>query len=226
MDGEPEEEIDPRFPPPKGKPVRLSAYADANLMHDMVTGRSASGIIEFINQTIVDWFAKRQGQVETATYGTEFMVARQSTERQIDLRYTLRSFGVPIDGPSWIFGDNKSVVTSSTIPHSTLGKRWNALSYHRVREAVAGGWIRFEHIAGTENPADILTKPLPWSSLKVFVEPMLLWKGDTNDSPLGSTNTEGSIEGPSPAVPVTSNHGRDSNYTGVNANGNEYGQIG
>eukprot|EP00977_Amphora_coffeiformis_P024911 scaffold17625_cov139-Amphora_coffeaeformis.AAC.2 len=23
------------------------------------------------------------------------------------------------------------LVTSSTIPHSTLGKRWNALSYHR-----------------------------------------------------------------------------------------------
>ena len=66
-----------------------------------------------------------------------------------------------------MFGDNKSVVMSSTIPHSTLGKRWNALSYHRVREAVAGGWVRFEHIPGTENPADILTKPLPWFSLKV-----------------------------------------------------------
>ena len=48
-----------------------------------------------------------------------------------------------------------------------------------IREAVAGGWVRFEHIPGTENPADILTKPSPWFSLKVFVEPLLLWKGDT-----------------------------------------------
>ena len=83
------------------------------------------------------------------------------------------------------------------VPNGGLGKRWNALSYHRVREAVASGWLRFEHIDGKENPADILTKPLAWFSLRVFVEPLLLWKGDTkeagaSDPPGGSTNPEGS----------------------------------
>ena len=78
--GSPQAEIDPKAPPPKGKPVRLSSFFDANLMHDVVTGRSASGILEFINQTPIDWFSKRQSQVETATYGSEFMVARQATE--------------------------------------------------------------------------------------------------------------------------------------------------
>ena len=198
--GRPPEEIDPRAPPPKGKKVRTSTFADANLMHDLVTGRSASGILDFLNQTPIDWFSKRQGQVETATYGSEFMVARQAVERIIDLRYTLRSFGVPLDGPAWLFGDNQSVVTSSTIPHSTLSKRWNALSYHRVREAVAGGWLRFEHISGTENPADILTKPLPWYKLRVFVEPLLSWKGDTEDAPSGSPDPEGSITANQPVT--------------------------
>ena len=196
--GRPEEDIDPRAPLPKGKPVRCSSFVDANLMHDVVTGRSCTGILEFLNQTPIDWFSKRQGQVETATYGSEFMAARQATERQIDLRYTLRSFGVPLDGPSWMFGDNKSVVTSSTIPHSTLGKRWNALSYHRVREAIAGGWLRFEHIPGTQNPSDILTKSLAWALLRQFVEPLLLWKGDTADAPSGSPNPEGSVTRPGP----------------------------
>ena len=128
----------------------------------------------------------------------------------IDLRHTLRSFGVPLDGPSWMFGNNKSVVTSSTIPHLTLGKRWNALSYHRVREAVAGGWVHFEHIPGTEDPADILTKPLPWFSLKVFVEPLLLWKSDTVDAPPGTSDPEGSDAGPGERVPgEPPSHGRD-----------------
>ena len=191
--GCPKEQVDPAWPTPKGKPVRLSSYCDANLMHDVVTGRSASGILEFLNQTPIDWFSKRQDQVETATYGSEFMVARQATERLIDLRYTLHSFGAPLDGPAWLFGDNKSVVTSSTIPHSNLSKRWNALSCHRVREAIAGGWLRFEHIPGTENASDILTKPLAWAGLCVFVEPLLLWKGDTADAPSGSSNLEGSV---------------------------------
>ena len=96
--GNPQEPIDPRAPPPKGKVVRTTSFCDANLMHDIVMGRSASGILDFLNQTPIDWFCKRQKQVETATYGSEFMVARQATERIIDLRCTLRSFGVPLDG--------------------------------------------------------------------------------------------------------------------------------
>ncbi len=200
--GCPPEEIDSRVPEPKGNVVRTTSFCDANLMHDTVTGRSASGIMEFLNATPIDWMSKRQNQVETATYGSEFMVARQAVERIIDLRYTLRSFGVPLDGPAWLFGDNQSVVTSSTIPHSTLSKRWNALSYHRVREAVAGGWVRFEHLPGTENPADIFTKPLPWHTMRNFVEPLLMWKGDTQShhvtaaAPVPSPAPEGSIEGP------------------------------
>ena len=129
----------------------------------------------------------------------------------IDPQCTLRSFGVPLDGPLWMFGDNNSVITRSTIPHSTLGKRWNALLCHRVREAVAGGWVHFEHIPGTENPADILMKPLPWFSLKIFVEPLLLWKGDTVDAPSGTSNPEGSDAGPGSTVPDEQlSHGHDS----------------
>lgn len=177
--GEPTEEIPHNAPAPLGKPVRSTTFVDANLLHDTVTGRSCTGILHLLNQTPIDWFTKRQNQVESATYGSEFMAARQATEQIIDLRYTLRMLGVPLDGPAWMFGDNKSVVTSSTIPHSVLGKRWNALSYHRCREAIAADIIRFEHMPGTENPADILTKSLPHYKARIFTDPLLFWKGDT-----------------------------------------------
>jgi hypothetical protein len=176
--GSPKEVIPENAPVPKGKAVRTSTYADANLLHDQVTGRSCSGIIHFLNQTPIDSFSKRQNQVETAIYGSEFMAARQAVEQIIDLRYTLRMFGVPIDGPSWMFGDNQSVVTSSTLPYSTLSKRWNALSYHRIREAIAAGYIRYEHIPGVENVADILTKALAHAKARIFLDPLLFWKGD------------------------------------------------
>ena len=42
-----------------------------------------------------------------------------------------------------MFVDNECVITSSAIPHSTLGKHWNVLSCHHVCEAVTGGWLRF-----------------------------------------------------------------------------------
>ena len=204
--------------PPKGKPVCTSSFVDTNLMHDAIAGRSASGVLEMLNQTPVDWFSKRQNQVETAVHGSEFMVAWIGCERLIDLRHTLRSFGVPLDGPSWMFGDNKSVVTSSAVPHSRLSKRWNALSHHRVREAIAGRWLRFEHVPGMENPADILTEPLLWFTLKVHVELLLVWKGGAVDAPPGGPNPEGSDtdlgRGTSRVVSqsrmVMANHGCDS----------------
>jgi hypothetical protein len=87
--------------------------------------------------------------------------------------------GIPIDGPAWLFGDNESVVTSSTIPQSTLNKRHNALSYHRVRENIAAGVIYFMHIAGKTNPSDVLTKYLGWAKFWPLVQPILFWTGET-----------------------------------------------
>ena len=71
------------------------------------------------------------------------MAARTATEQIMDLHYTLRMMGVPIEGPSWMFGDNQSVITSSTIPESSFNKWHNALSYHLVRECIAAEIIYF-----------------------------------------------------------------------------------
>ncbi|MGH7973991.1 MAG: hypothetical protein ACREBR_00595 [bacterium] len=61
------------MPQPKGKFVRTTTFVDANLMHDVVTGRSCTGVLHFLNQTPVEWYCKRQNTVETATYGSEFV---------------------------------------------------------------------------------------------------------------------------------------------------------
>jgi hypothetical protein len=148
-------------------------------MHDLLTGRSVTGCIHLVNYTLVYWFSKNQNSAETATYGSEFVAARQATEQIMDLKYTLRSLGVPIDGPAWMFGDNQSVITSSTIPHSSLNKTHNGLSYHRVREAIASKVMYFLHIPGIYNPADVLTKTLPWITFWPLVQPLLFGKGET-----------------------------------------------
>ena len=114
------EDIPPDMLTPKGRPIHLTTFVDANLMHDLVTSHSCGGILHFLNQTPIDWFTKHQKQVETATYGSEFMATHQAIEQIMDLCYTLRMFGVPLDGPSWLFGDNRSVVTSSIFCHILL----------------------------------------------------------------------------------------------------------
>ena len=131
------EQIPKDAPEPLGKSVTTTTFLDANLLHDLITGRSVTAVLHFFNLTPGDWYSKRQATVENATYGSEFVAAKTATEQIIDIRQTLRYLGVPIKSKAYMFGDNKSVVTSSTVPHSLLSKRHNILSYHRVREAIA-----------------------------------------------------------------------------------------
>ena len=56
-----------------------------------------------------------------------------------------------------MFGDNKSVVDSASIPTSTLSKKSTLASYHRVREAIAVCYLQFNWKDGKSNPADILS---------------------------------------------------------------------
>jgi hypothetical protein len=93
-------------PKPLGKPVTLTHYVDANLMHDTVSGRSVTGILHMINKTPLDWYSKKQATVETATYGSEFVAARTCTEQIIDLRNTLRYLGIPVRSKSYMFDNN------------------------------------------------------------------------------------------------------------------------
>ena len=88
------------MPIPKGKPVLTTSFWDANLLHDIITGRSCTGIIHMLNKTPIEWFSKHQNSVETATYGSEFVAARTAVDQIVDLRYTIRMLGVPLTGPS------------------------------------------------------------------------------------------------------------------------------
>ena len=180
--GEPREEIPHDVPEALGRFVTLTHYVDANLMHCLLTGRSVTGILHFMNGTPVEWFTKKQSTVETATFGSEFVAARTAVEQIIDLRLTLRYLGVPIRDKSYMFGDNKTVVTSSTQPHGKLHKRHTMLSFHRVREAIASKMVVFAHIAGDINPADILSKhwghPQVWPTLRT----LMFFLGETTKS--------------------------------------------
>ena len=117
------EEIPHDIPEAKGKHVTTTTYVEANLRHDQVTGKAVTACLHIVNATPSHWYTKRQATVETATYGSEFVAARIATDQIIDLRYALMYLGVPVRSKSYMFGDNKSVVDSASIPTSTLSKK-------------------------------------------------------------------------------------------------------
>ena len=160
------EEIPKDAPEPLGKSVTTTTLLDANLLHDLITGRTVTAVLHFFNLKPGDWYSKRQATVENATYGSEFVAVKTATEQIIDIRQTLRYLGVHIKSKAYMLDDNKSVVTSTTVPHSLLSKRHNILSYHRVREAIAAKILVFHWCDSSQNKSDILSKH--WEFSKVF----------------------------------------------------------
>ena len=69
--------------------------------------------------------------------------------------------GIGLTGPSYIYGDNLSVVKNCSKPESTLNKKSNSVCYHAVREAVAMGECLITHIPTTDNLGDLATKLIP-----------------------------------------------------------------
>jgi hypothetical protein len=159
----------------------MTTFVDANLYHDLVNGRSVTGILHLFNKTVIDWYSKKQATVETATYGSEFVARCPNCCGILDLRIKLCYLGIPIKGNTVMFGDNKSVVNSSSIPHARLHKRHTALLFHHVRKAVAAGVIKCHHVRSATNPADILSKQWDYKQAWPFLQPLLFWEGNTMD---------------------------------------------
>ena len=93
----------------------IKYYVDNNHAGNMANGRSHSGIIIYVNNAPIIWYSKCQNTVEASSFGLEFFALRIATEMVDTLRYKLRRFGVPVDGLTEVFCDNKSDVNNLSI---------------------------------------------------------------------------------------------------------------
>ena len=150
--------LPPNAPKPLGASIQINAFVDSDLAGEQTTRRSQTGILIYCNMAPIIWFSKRQNTVEASTFGAEFVALRTLIEMLIGLRYKLRMFGIPIDGPCNIFCDNEAVTKSSMNPDTTLKKKHISIAFHQAREAVAAGIALIFYETSRTNHADLFTK--------------------------------------------------------------------
>ena len=141
------------MPEPKGKSV-----ANAEMLSR--DARILLGTINYVQNAPIICFSKRQNTVESSSFGSEFVALRAAKDLLVPLRYKLRVFGVPIEGPANVCCDNNGVVKNTTIPEAMLAKKHNAINYHAIRGAVVAGMLRLGTEDGLTNLADLFTKVL------------------------------------------------------------------
>ena len=175
------------MPEPLGKALTTTTTMDTNLNHCLATGKSFTGCLHFVNKTPVDWYSKKQATVKTATYGSDLLAAKTATEQIMDIRQTMRYLGAPITTKSFLFGDNTSVATSATLPHSTLTNRHNILAFHRVREAIAAKLMAFYWIQSAYNLRDMVYKDWDHPSVYPMILKLLITRGNITLIPREAT---------------------------------------
>ena len=57
----------------------------------------------------------------------------QATENVMRLSYKLRMMEIPVDEPTFFYGDNQSVLANTAMPESTLKTKTQIIAFHHVR---------------------------------------------------------------------------------------------
>ena len=135
------------MPVPRGVGVSITAFVDESFSQNKKTRKSHSGFIIFVNRVSISWFIKRHTTMETSTFSAECIAMKSCVSTKEGLRFKLRMFGVPVEGPAHVCCDNQGVVNNSNKVESMLDKKHNLVAYHYVRNIVAAlvitvAWIK------------------------------------------------------------------------------------
>jgi hypothetical protein len=158
MYGDIKEATPPNAPVTRGKEIDLHLFVDYDHAGEQFTRRSRTGFVIYLNMAPIVWFSKRHPPVESSLFGAEFVAMKNGKETTRRLCYKLRIMGATIDGPTYVYGDNMSVVHNTHRPESVLQKKSNVICYHAVRYYTAMGESTIGHVPFVENPAYICTK--------------------------------------------------------------------
>jgi hypothetical protein len=72
----------------------------------------------------------------------------------------LKELGFPLKVPVPIYADNQASIFNASNPVQETRTKHIDVKYHKIREMVDLGQIAIYYVPGTENPADLFTKPL------------------------------------------------------------------
>ena len=152
----------------KGKDVFLEGFVDADLGGCTDTCKSTTGFVFTMGGTAISWMSRLQKSVALSTTEAEYMAAAKVGKELI----WLKNFMAELDKKQkdWpLYCDNQSAIYLAKNPVLHGRTKHIKLRYHFIRELISDGYMQFEKIHGSKNPADMLTKVVTLEKLKLCI---------------------------------------------------------
>ena len=121
------------MPKPRGNGMIMMVYVDSDHAGDTVTRILRTSFVIFLNSAPIYWSSKKQTSCETSSFESELCAVKQATEYERRLRYKLQMMGIPVDEPTFVYGDNQSVLANTMMPGSTLKKKTQSIAFNHFR---------------------------------------------------------------------------------------------
>ncbi|XP_056853152.1 secreted RxLR effector protein 161-like [Raphanus sativus] len=144
----------------RGGTQKLIGFSDSSHNTDPDDGKSTTGHLFCLDDTPVSWCSQKQDVVALSSCEAEYMAATEAAKQAIWLQELMTEITGKKNERTLVRVDNKSAIALAK--NSVLHRRSKHIHkrFHFIRECVERGLIDVEHIPGTEQRADILTKAL------------------------------------------------------------------
>jgi hypothetical protein len=139
----------------------LLGFTDSDWAGNLTNRKSVGGCLFSIGQAApIHWISKTQTVVALSTLEAEYIACSSATREAIWLRRLASDITTKDSEPTQIGCDNQGalkVLDSGVIQAKT---KHIDVKYHHTKDEIEKGTVAFYYVQSTENPADILTKPL------------------------------------------------------------------
>ena len=138
----------------------LYGYCDSDWSGCPLTRRSTTGFIVKCGLGSISWKSARQATVSRSSSEAEYIAAGEIAKEVQSFCGVAPQMGLPSSCVS-VGLDNRAAKYLIEDPLSAARTKHIEIIYHHVREKVARQQMKFIPVPTADNPADVLTKPLP-----------------------------------------------------------------
>ncbi|KAL8107204.1 hypothetical protein AgCh_023860 [Apium graveolens] len=136
----------------------ITGFSDNDLGGNIEDRKSTSGVVFYLNESVITWVSQKQKCVALSSCEAEFMAATATACQGIWLRNLLKEVTGNHIGPVVLYIDNKFAIDLAKNPIFHGRSKYIDIRFHFIRECVERGEIVVKHVRTEEQRADVLTK--------------------------------------------------------------------